>query len=74
MKYAFENKKVGLIHISFYKNESGQFKIQLKDDGIGKNVSISDGFGTQLVKLLTRQIEGTFTERPSVGYSCEIVF
>lgn len=74
LKYAFENKKVGLIHISFYKNESGQFKIQLKDDGIGKNVSISDGFGTQLVKLLTRQIEGTFTERPSVGYSCEIVF
>jgi two-component sensor histidine kinase len=62
LKYAFENKEKGAIKISL-KDTSNQDELLLKisDNGIGKPVTNNTkgtGFGTQLINLLTRQLDG----------------
>ncbi len=74
LKYAFINKKIGTITISMLRKKNGKIVINLSDNGIGKNEEINDGFGIQLIKLLTRQVEGTFEEVKCDGYGCELVF
>lgn len=60
MKYAFPNNAEGIVSIELQKNESQLF-LKVSDNGIGKNSSsknIGKGFGTKLIHLLTRQLDG----------------
>jgi two-component sensor histidine kinase len=74
LKYAFEDRNQGVIKIQFSVSKNRVHKITVSDDGIGKKIETNDGFGTQLVKLLSKQIEGTFTESSGDGYGCVIEF
>lgn len=62
MKYAFTGKDSGVISISAVLNGS-TVSLIIADNGIGMPESIdfnnSTGFGMQLVKLLTDQLEGS---------------
>lgn len=64
MKYAFPKGREGTIKISM-KEEGKHLKLEIADNGIGKEVlnkKSSKGFGTQLVHLLTQQLDGKLEE------------
>ncbi len=64
MKYAFNKKESGLIEISV-QEDSGKITITIHDNGIGLpngfDLNKQTGFGLMLVKMLSEQLEGTFT-------------
>lgn len=62
MKYAFTGRKSGLIKISA-SHVNGLARVSVRDDGIGMpepaDFSRAEGFGLQLVEMLTRQLGGS---------------
>ena len=76
LKYAFPDNRNGLIKISLI--ESGnQLQLEVSDNGIGKNYHEKmegTGFGTQLIELLTRQLEGKMSLSVKKGTSVSIEF
>lgn len=60
MKYAFPENRQGLIKIRL-EEKNDQLQLKIEDNGVGytKNPEImGTGFGTQLVNLLCRQLDG----------------
>ena len=60
LKYAFPSMKEGIVRIGL-KKEGSQLHLKVADNGIGKceiEKSIGTGFGTQLIGLLTKQLDG----------------
>jgi two-component sensor histidine kinase len=52
-------------------------KLRIADNGIGKSLSIKPqgtGFGTQLVALLTKQLDGTIEQDVENGTMISIMF
>ncbi|ERM82007.1 histidine kinase [Rhodonellum psychrophilum GCM71 = DSM 17998] len=83
VKYAFEGKDSGTIKISLspIANEEEKKEVELKlivtDDGIGKvadQPSKGTGFGTQLIALLTRQLDGELTYENNNGTVVSLLF
>lgn len=77
LKYAFPEQQTGIINISLEKDTDHNLKLQVKDNGIGKTEGIAPkgtGFGSQLVKLLTRQLNGKMIERNDAGTHIEFDF
>ncbi len=63
LKYAFPKNINGLIVIRLAEQES-QLQLMVSDNGIGKkykNKTGGTGFGTQLIQLLTKQLDGKMT-------------
>lgn len=76
MKYAFPNGEKGQVSISLTEKDS-HLNLEVSDNGIGKPVSGSNegtGFGTQLVSLLTKQLEGKMTLTVKEGTSVSFEF
>jgi|GEM_PF-346283 len=70
LKYAFPEGKKGRIYISLKTFDDKYLKLIVADNGIGKPTSSTakgTGFGTQLISLLTRQLEGSMREDHSKG-------
>ncbi len=77
MKYAFPDQQKGVIKLSLEKDEQENLKLLVRDNGIGKSEVIAPkgtGFGSQLIKLLTRQLNGRMTERNEEGTYIEFDF
>lgn len=83
LKYAFEGKDSGTIKISLSPvsadNERKDIDLQLliTDDGIGKapdQLAKGTGFGTQLIDLLTRQLDGKLTYENNNGTIVSLLF
>jgi two-component system, sensor histidine kinase PdtaS len=78
-KYAFEGRPVGNINISlktFGTNED-TLELKISDDGIGKNINCSSqgtGFGTILINLLTKQLNGRINYRVDKGTIVSLIF
>ncbi|GAA0877457.1 hypothetical protein GCM10009119_04250 [Algoriphagus jejuensis] len=63
LKYAFPKKGAGQITVSLYE-KSGNLFLEVADNGIGipeNSSSQGTGFGSELIKLLTRQLDGKMT-------------
>jgi two-component sensor histidine kinase len=78
-KYAFEGKDGGKIEINLKSNEQNDDKLELKimDNGIGKSankMAKGTGFGTTLVELLTKQINGTISYENENGTKISLIF
>lgn len=79
LKYAFPDNRQGHIHITF-KQSGEQLQLEVKDNGIGMQASSTDnepkgtGFGTQLIQLLTTQLEGKMTKLVEHGTQFTFVF
>lgn len=72
LKYAFPDNKKGNIKISLLKYKPDVLTLQVMDNGIGKiagNAPKGTGFGTQLIKLLTQQLNGEMQEENIHGTS-----
>jgi two-component sensor histidine kinase len=86
MKYAFENKDHGTITISLieqntdgtsHNNREGGVLLKISDDGIGKPLDSKakgTGFGTQLINLLTKQLDGKITYEVNNGTTVLLAF
>ncbi|WP_282018065.1 sensor histidine kinase [Salegentibacter mishustinae] len=77
LKYAFPEEKEGVINISLEKDSNKNLKLEIRDNGIGKTKGLAPmgtGFGSQLVKLLTQQLNGKMTERIEDGTHIEFDF
>ncbi len=64
LKYAFPQGTKGQINISLIK-EDDDLLLKVTDNGIGKtegSIPKGTGFGTQLIQLLTQQLNGTVSE------------
>lgn len=76
LKYAFPDKRKGKVHISL-KKKKGTLQLDVIDDGVGitdKSEVSAKGFGTQLVALLTQQLEGKMLLNTQQGTSVSIQF
>lgn len=70
LKYAFPEDKKGQIEISLKKSNTETLTLKVADDGIGKINGLASkgtGFGTQLVQLLTQQLNGSMQEETENG-------
>ena len=77
LKYAFPKGQLGKISISLEEISKGILQLCIADNGIGKVINAKakgTGFGTQLVELLTRQIEGTLQQEVNNGTRISVVF
>ncbi len=82
LKYAFNEKENGAIKISLTEqdataNTEGEYLLKISDDGIGKpatDVAKGTGFGTQLVNLLTKQLDGKLTYEINNGTIVTLIF
>ena len=76
-KYAFPENRKGTITVSLVKNGS-IIKINFSDDGVGIPGPVinleSKGFGINLVKILTEQLDGELKVRSNNGAEFSITF
>jgi len=75
LKYAFPDSQRGTIKISLMEKGS-LLQLDVVDDGIGLSVNEvqGTGFGTQLVQLLTKQLDGKMALNTKQGTSVSIQF
>ncbi len=72
LKYAFPDNAKGNISISLSKSNPEILTLKVSDNGIGKIAGLSPkgtGFGSQLIQLLTQQLNGKMTEDSQDGTS-----
>jgi two-component sensor histidine kinase len=82
LKYAFNKKERGVINISLTEqdmtaNTEGLLVLKISDNGIGipANEKVKGtGFGTQLVHLLTKQLDGKLTYEINNGTIVTLIF
>ncbi|WP_142783298.1 tetratricopeptide repeat-containing sensor histidine kinase [Changchengzhania lutea] len=68
VKYAFPQNDHGNITIRLEKHNNNILHLEVTDDGIGKSgITQGTGFGSQLISLLTRQLNGSMKEDSSNG-------
>jgi two-component sensor histidine kinase len=70
LKYAFPKGEKGNIELSLKNLDIDNFQLRIYDNGVGKirdAKAKGTGFGTQLVDLLTRQIDGELIQEVSNG-------
>lgn len=70
LKYAFPKGQKGNIELSLKKLDNENYQLRISDNGVGKSLDAKakgTGFGTQLVELLTRQIDGKMLQDVSNG-------
>lgn len=76
LKYAFVGRDSGTIRISLTRMDDDSLLLQVADNGIGKPVEVASkpGFGTHLVDLLTRQLDGILTYENQNGTLVKLRF
>jgi two-component sensor histidine kinase len=77
LKYAFPDNSEGKIEISLSQSNPETLTLKVVDNGIGKTVNTSPkgtGFGSQLIKLLTVQLNGIMEEKHDNGTSVSFQF
>jgi two-component sensor histidine kinase len=77
LKYAFPSGQKGDIDLSLKNVGEDNFQLKISDNGVGKPqnaVAKGTGFGTQLVDLLTLQIDGKLLQEVSNGTIISINF
>lgn len=67
-KYAYPNGQKGNVIIKLQRSVPGKLNLEFSDDGVGKSaVTQGTGFGSQLILLLTQQLDGTMREDTAKG-------
>ncbi|WP_339610657.1 histidine kinase dimerization/phosphoacceptor domain -containing protein [uncultured Planktosalinus sp.] len=77
LKYAFPEDKNGTIQISLLKSSPDTLTLKVADNGVGKENGLAPkgtGFGSQLIQLLTQQLNGTMLEKVEKGTTVEFQF
>jgi two-component sensor histidine kinase len=77
LKYAFPKGQPGKITISLDDHDDKTYELRIADNGIGKTEGVKPqgtGFGTQLVALLTKQLDGKLEQKIDNGTVISIYF
>ncbi len=77
LKYAFPQGQKGEIYIKLEQKADQMLHLEISDNGVGKSgVSAMQGtgFGTQLIQLLTRQLNGSIRETSHKGTNIQFDF
>ncbi len=76
IKYAFPEGKKGVIRVGMKKTQEGHLSLIVEDNGIGKGTVAPGkrGFGSKLVQLLTRQLNGQMEEKEEEGLQYYFLF
>lgn len=77
LKYAFPQDNRGVIKLSLEKSTEQNLKLEVRDNGVGKTAGVAPkgtGFGSQLIQLLTRQLNGKMREHSETGTHVEFDF
>ncbi|NAS11962.1 tetratricopeptide repeat protein [Flavobacteriaceae bacterium R33] len=76
MKYAFPDEQKGKINISLTTKDAEIMELRVTDNGVGKNNEViqGSGFGTQLINLLVKQLDGTLEYHTGKGTEVAIQF
>lgn len=61
LKYAFPEGRTGTIDVGFKMADLETAEILVRDNGVGCPSTVREGLGTQLVRLLAKQMKGTVT-------------
>jgi len=68
LKYAFPEGRNGTISIQLQKQTNGVLHLEVADNGAGKSdTTQGTGFGSQLIALLTKQLNGAMREENHLG-------
>ncbi|CCH02208.1 signal transduction histidine kinase [Fibrella aestuarina BUZ 2] len=69
LKYAFPDQQPGWVRIELNDLGADHLRLVVADNGVGKTTaaSLGTGFGTQLVALLTRQLDGELRQDITQG-------
>ncbi len=77
-KYAFNNQKENSLSISINKENNGDFKLIMADNGpglpFGFNVKKAKSLGLRLINRLVKQLHGTLSVSNENGARFEIIF
>jgi len=76
MKYAFPDKSAGRVVIEL-KEKASILYLSVSDNGIGRSdntIPSGTGFGTQLIQLLTQQLDGRMRLNHQSGLSVSFEF
>lgn len=77
LKYAFPENRSGEIKISLTQRDNNTLTLNVSDNGIGKVLGQQPkgtGFGSQLIHLLTQQLNGKMEEQTTKGTSVSFIF
>lgn len=72
LKYAFPEGRSGTVEVGFEMADTETAVIVVHDDGIGCPESPREGTGSQIVRLMARQMKGTVAREPA-GRGCRSV-
>ncbi len=77
-KYAFPDKRKGILQILFNPNTRGKYELIVHDNGIGLPLNMDiekvESLGLQLVQMLTKQIDGVLKTNRNDGTRFQITF
>ena len=75
LKYAYPSGRKGLVKVKLTQ-DGNQLHLKVSDDGIGKDITNmrGTGFGTQLIALLTDQLDGKMDLKVDHGTSVSFEF
>ncbi len=78
LEHGFKQMSEGNIYLTFKKDNSGQFILIVKDDGVGfpanKNLPNSKSLGLELVCTLVEQLEGEIELKSNNGTEITVTF
>jgi len=75
LKYAFPDGRKGRIEIGIVQKDPQTMQLKIADNGVGKSGVIhGTGFGSQLITLLTQQLNGSMREEVREGTAVYIDF
>lgn len=76
LKYAFPGERAGAIRISLRESAPDTLCLEIADNGVGKAAGTTargTGFGSQLVQLLTSQLQGQISQRQQNGTAISLL-
>ena len=75
LKYAFKTEKGGVITVNMKQLDSKRYELIIGDDGEGYSLEKkSEGLGTKLIQIFTKQLNGTMTKLNQSGTFYKLVF
>lgn len=72
LKYAFPEGRSGTVEVGFKMADPTSAEIVVYDDGVGCPQDVREGSGSQIVRLMARQMKGTVAREP-VDQGCRAV-
>jgi len=78
LKHAFTDRSTGKLLVAFHELKKKQFKIKVKDNGVGLynngTAKKEESLGLHLIEILTKQLDGKLSININKGTEFQIVF